>query len=132
MPQSSLACDPRTTTLGHEVSDLRLQLAEALETLDAIRNGEVDAVVVGGPDNRKVYTLETADRPYRLLIEQMTDGALMITEDAAVLYGNRALANMLGTTSGGVIAAGFRPFVSPSRQLTSRICSKAEVRPSSS
>ena len=96
-----------------EVADLRLRLDEALETLDAIRNGEVDAVVVGGADNRKVYTLETADRSYRLLIEQMTDGALMIGRDGLVLYCNLALADMLGTTTGDLTAMTFGCFVTP-------------------
>src|SRR5688572_5330969 len=111
MDQSSLLDPPMS--LASEVVGLRLQLAEALETLEAIRNGEVDAVVVGGPENRKVYTLETADHSYRLLIEQMTDGALMLSEKGAVLYGNKALAHMLGATPRGLIAAEFISFVRP-------------------
>lgn len=111
MAQNSPATLPAMGLPDPEVAELRLQLAEALETLDAIRNGEVDAVVVGGPDNRQVYTLETADRSYRLLIEQMTDGALMISRDGAVLYCNRALAEMLGTTTGGLTAGTFLPYV---------------------
>src|SRR3954468_239539 len=113
MAQSSHSVEPAAAAIDSDIADLRQQLAEALETLEAIRNGEVDAVVVGGPDNRKVYTLETADRSYRVLIEQMTDGALMIGRDGAVLYANRALAEMLGATTGGLIAAGFASFVRP-------------------
>jgi PAS domain S-box-containing protein len=113
MPLSSHPGEPAAASIDGEIADLRQQLAEALETLEAIRNGEVDAVVVGGPDNRKVYTLETADRSYRVLIEQMTDGALMIGQDGAVLYANRALAEMLGCTTGGLISAGFASFVCP-------------------
>ncbi|HEY8571490.1 sensor histidine kinase [Phenylobacterium sp.] len=111
--QTSLALSPAAAPRSDELSELRLQLAEALETLDAIRNGEVDALVVGGDHNRQVYTLETADRSYRLLIEQMTDGALMIDRDGAVLYGNRALADMLRTTTGRLIGKGFGAFVAP-------------------
>jgi PAS domain S-box-containing protein len=113
MDRRSSDVAPPTASIEREVLDLRLQLAEALETLEAIRNGEVDAVVVGGPDNRKVYTLETADRSYRLLIEQMTEGALMIGQDGAVLYGNRALAEMLGSTPSALMAAGLTPFIKP-------------------
>lgn len=113
MAQTSLGVDPPACALETEIADLRLRLGEALETLDAIRNGEVDAVVVGGPDNRKVYTLETADRSYRLLIEHMTEGALMISRDGAVLYCNLALADMLGTTSGDLTAMKFGQFVTP-------------------
>jgi aminoglycoside phosphotransferase len=62
------------------------QLREAQETLDAIRNGEVDAVVVGGASGQQVYTLESADRPYRLLIEQMREGAVTLSHDNTILY----------------------------------------------
>jgi len=113
MARTSPVVDPPTHALQAEMADLRLRLDEALETLDAIRNGEVDAVVVGGPDNRKVYTLETADRSYRLLIEQMTDGALMIGRDGVVLYCNLALADMLGATTGDLTAMSFGQFVTP-------------------
>ena len=54
---------------------LEAELEEATATLDAIRNGEVDAVVVGGPAGQMVYTLENADRPYRVIVEQMREGA---------------------------------------------------------
>ena len=49
------------------VDDLRARLAEAEETLRAIRSGEVDAIVVSGPDGNRVFTLEGADTPYRIL-----------------------------------------------------------------
>jgi hypothetical protein len=38
--------------------ELLMRLQEAEETLDAIRSGEVDAVVIGGPAGQQVYTLE--------------------------------------------------------------------------
>jgi hypothetical protein len=51
-----------------ELADLRARLAEAEEVLRAIRNGEVDAVVVAGERGEQVYTLSGADRVYRQLI----------------------------------------------------------------
>ena len=44
-----------------EVELLRTRLSEAEETLDAIRNGEVDALVVGGAEGDQIYTLRGAD-----------------------------------------------------------------------
>jgi PAS domain S-box-containing protein len=78
------------------LEELRERLREAEETLDAIRNGEVDAVVVGGPSGQQVYTLENADRPYRVIIEQMQEGAVTLREDGLVLYCNQRFATMLG------------------------------------
>ena len=77
-------------------SELQARLLEAEETLNAIRNGDVDAVVVGGPAGQQVYTLESADRPYRVLIEQMQEGAVTLSTDGIVLYANQRLAAITG------------------------------------
>jgi len=78
------------------VDELQARLREAEETLDAIRNGDVDAVVVGGPSGQQVYTLENADRPYRVLIEQMQEGAVTLSGDGTVLYCNQRFALIVG------------------------------------
>jgi PAS domain S-box-containing protein len=113
MPAPDAAADLDLSPLRRELRETRAQLAEALEALDAIRNGDVDAVFVGGPHDRQIYTLETADRSYRLLIEQMTEGAVMLSPDGGVLYSNPALADMLGTTTGRLVGKRLAPFVSP-------------------
>lgn len=74
---------------------LRHLLAEAQETLRAIRAGEVDAVLVE-TDREQVFTLETADKPYRLLVEQMPQAAASFTTDGIILHGNRRFASLLG------------------------------------
>jgi len=71
------------------------RLVEADELLHAIQSGDVDAVVVGGPGETQVYTLENADRPYRVLIEQMQEGAVTVSGDGTVLYCNQRLAALL-------------------------------------
>jgi hypothetical protein len=61
-------------------TDVRARLTEAEETLRAIRNGEVDALVV--QDNSpaaQVFTLSSADRPYRMFVENMRDGAATVS-----------------------------------------------------
>jgi PAS domain S-box-containing protein len=78
-----------------DIAELKLRLREAEETLDAIRNGDVDAVVVGGPAGQQVYTLENADRPYRVLIEQMQEGAVTLRGDGLLLYCNQRFANIV-------------------------------------
>ncbi|MGD0652038.1 MAG: PAS domain S-box protein, partial [Verrucomicrobiia bacterium] len=50
--------------LAAELEDLRARLAEAEEVLRAIRNGEVDAVVVAGERGEQVYTLSVADEQF--------------------------------------------------------------------
>jgi PAS domain S-box-containing protein len=79
-----------------EVDELRQQLAEARQALDAIRCGEVDALLVSGPDGDRVYTLQGADRPYRFLVERMQQGAATVSDDGTILYCNSRLSEMLG------------------------------------
>lgn len=82
---------------AEEVAELRARLLEAEETLDAIRNGSIDALLVkqpGGPG--KIFTLVSADRPYRSLIEQMTEGAVTLSHEGVILYGNSRLGEILG------------------------------------
>ena len=63
-----------------QTETLRARLAEAEEMLRAIRQGEIDALVVEGPDGNQVYTLHSADEPYRHLVEQMQEGAVVLTD----------------------------------------------------
>ena len=53
------------------------RLLELEETIEAIRHGEVDALLMAGPEGYQVYTIATADRPYRLMIEEMQHGAVI-------------------------------------------------------
>ena len=48
--------EPSGPDLAAELEGLRTRLAEAEEVLRAIRNGEVDAVVVAGERGEQVYT----------------------------------------------------------------------------
>ena len=88
--------DKTIDQLALENEGLRHLLAEAEDTIRALRGGEVDAIVVGKTDGEQVYTLETTDRPYRLLVEQMHVGAASCTVDGIVLHGNRSFATLLG------------------------------------
>jgi PAS domain S-box-containing protein len=94
-----------------EVENLRAQLREAQEALEVIRSGEVDALVVGGPLGQHVYTITNADRPYRLLIEQMKDGAVTLSHTGLIVYCNEAFASLLGRPAGQISGTHFRQYV---------------------
>jgi len=47
---------------------------------------------VGG---EQIFTLQGAELPYRVLIEDMNEGALTLTMDGVILYANRRFAEML-------------------------------------
>ena len=56
------AATPSTERLLAEIERLRGRLDEAEATLAAIRNGEVDALVVAGPQGDQIYTLRSLAR----------------------------------------------------------------------
>jgi PAS domain S-box-containing protein len=106
------ASDANEQQLRQENNALRERLREAEETLDAIRNGDVDAVVVSGADDvPRVYTLETADQTYRLLVEEMQEGALTLTRSGDILYCNRRLAELVETQPERVIGGSLARFI---------------------
>ncbi len=94
-----------------ELLDLRERLREAEETIEAIRHGDVDALVVGGSDGPTIYTLENDDRPYRRLIEQIGEGALTLDGEGVVLYCNRALAELLQAAQESIVGGRLQRFV---------------------
>ena len=104
---------PHIEQLLAENKELRQQLQEATATLDAIRNGEVDALVVAGSSGDKVYTLEGAEKPYRVLIEAMQQGAATLSPDGTILFCNGCLATMLGVPQEEVSGTALREFVPP-------------------
>ena len=81
----------------------RAELEDSRETLRAIQQGHVDALVIDTPDGQKVFTLQGADRTYRHLIEQMREGAVMLTADGIIHSCNRAFADLLNLTLEQVI-----------------------------
>ncbi len=96
-----------------EVADLRARLAEANETLHAIRNGEVDAVLARGPRGDQLFTLKGADEPYRVLIEEMNQGAVSLSADGSILYANRRFGAMLKQPLEEIVGHFFESFVAP-------------------
>lgn len=86
-----------------EFEELRARLEEAEQTLQAIRDGEVDALVVTGQRGQQIYTLRGADQPYRVFVEQMHEGAVTLSEDGVVLYSNQRFADLLDQPLGKVI-----------------------------
>src|SRR3954447_2127801 len=102
---------------AESISDLKLRLAEANATLDAIRSGAVDALVVHGRKGPQVFTLKGADHAYRLLVEAMSEGAATLDTRGRILYSNARLAEMLATPLEKVLGASFLDFVNVSARL---------------
>jgi PAS domain S-box-containing protein len=94
-----------------KIAKLREKLAEAEEVLSAIRSGRVDALMVSGSGGEMVYTLKGADYNYRILIETMTEGAIILTEDGMILYCNSRFAEMVKAPIEYVIGGSMIDFI---------------------
>jgi PAS domain S-box-containing protein len=95
------------------VKKLQQELEEAQETLRAIRQGEVDALVVEGPLGPQLFTLKSAEQPYRMLVEQMQEGAVTLTPAGDILYCNRRFAELVGVGPEAIVGGPVARFVAP-------------------
>ncbi|MEJ8840058.1 hybrid sensor histidine kinase/response regulator [Ramlibacter sp. AN1133] len=83
-------------TLRRELEELRIRLAEAEETLSAIRQGDVDALVVGSD----IYTLDSsnaaANRLRQDVLTQMKDSVLAFDAGDHLVFMNAAAEKQYG------------------------------------
>lgn len=107
---------PTAADLARENEELRQQLREAEELIAAVRTGAVDALAIQGPEGPRIFTLESADHGYRTLVEQMSEGAVLLGTDGCVLYCNAALAKVLGCNLSDMLGHPFTEFI-PAKYL---------------
>jgi two-component system, NarL family, sensor kinase len=111
-----------------EVTDLLARVAELEETLRAIRMGEVDAVLVSGPNGDQVFTLQGAEHPYRLMVETIDEGAATLADDGTVLYANRSFAEIFEVPLEKFIGAPLNNFVfGEDRELLATLIADANM-----
>jgi PAS domain S-box-containing protein len=90
--------EPIANSVGVELEmvTLRQSLKEAHDVCQAIRAGQVDAVVVGQTDEEKrVLLFSGAYTRYRQLVEDMAQGAVTVSKSGEILFTNHSFAAML-------------------------------------
>jgi PAS domain S-box-containing protein len=103
----------RREGLQDELEHLKSRLAEAEDTLRAIRSGEVDALVVETEEGEQVFTLAGADHPYRLMIEMMNEGAAILALNGTIFYCNQHFSEMVKTQLEKIIGGSIYQFIQP-------------------
>src|SRR5688572_4992737 len=93
------------------IQRLRQRLQEAEDTLNAIRDGHVEALVVRSPAGEQIYTLRSADQPYRLMVEQMREGALTLAADGTILYCNSRFAELMALPPERITGQNLKRFI---------------------
>lgn len=101
----------RLEELQQEIAQLRGQLRDAEECIQAIHDGRVDAFVVGARDRERVFFLESSDGPFRILVEHMQQGAVTLGPDGTVLYANERFAGLLERPREQLVGQRFTRFI---------------------
>ncbi|NEW83191.1 MAG: PAS domain-containing protein [Mariniphaga sp.] len=90
---------------------LQQQLRAARESIEVINNKHIDALVIADEKDLKVYIEKTADKSYRILIEKMHEGAVILNDDKTILYCNPYFANIVKLPLQKVIGTKFDNYV---------------------
>jgi PAS domain S-box-containing protein len=110
------------------IQELRRRLREAEDTIEAIQNGHVEALVVRGPGGgEQIYTLRSVDQPFRLMVEQMREGALTLSSDGTILYCNSRFAELVGLPSERIAGQRLSQFLDPDSRETLETMRRAEA-----
>jgi two-component system, OmpR family, phosphate regulon sensor histidine kinase PhoR len=96
-----------------ENEELHSRLDETEEALIAIRSGEVDAIVVSGTKGEQVYSISSAETPYRTFIEEMNEGAVTLSKEGIIIYCNKRFAELVHEPIERVIGSYFKRFIVP-------------------
>ncbi len=94
-----------------ENEELHSRLADAEEMLLAIRLGDVDAIVISGSKGEQVYSLSSAETPYRTFIEAMNEGAVTLSKKGIIVYCNQRFAELVNEPIEHVIGSYFNNFI---------------------
>jgi PAS domain S-box-containing protein len=113
-----------------ENEELRIRLQESEDTINAIRQGSVDAVVVSGPKGEQIFTLTGEEQIYRLLVETMYEGGLTTTLDGHILFCNERFCQMIKRPMEEVLGRHIEEFLLPEeKQKMLRILELAQTEP---
>jgi PAS domain S-box-containing protein len=97
-----------------DMDELRARLLEAESNLHAIYSGEIDALLLNDETGqRRVFTLRSADAPYRALVERMQEGAATLSVAGDIVYCNQRFADLVGAPLEQVFGASIGKFLPP-------------------
>ena len=96
------------------IEELENRLAESEQLIDAIKSGEVDAFAINSNHQSEVYTLQSGDYAYRILIEEFGEGAVNLTEDGLIVYTNAYFFELLELSYEKIVGSSIFDFIHPS------------------
>lgn len=116
--------------LRSENAELRARLDEAEQTIEAIRTGQVDALVVSGAQGEQVFTLAGAEHIYRIVLETMNEGALTVARDGTICFSNHRFSQLVRAPLEEVVGRKVTEFVASAQEATlNRVVAQAQSGP---
>ena len=100
------------------IEELENRLGEAEQLIEAIKAGEVDAFALNKNNRSEVFTLQSGDYAYRVLVENFNEGALNLSEDGLIVYTNTSFHETLKLTYEKVIGKNIFEFIHPESRAT--------------
>ncbi len=97
--------------LNDEVQKLRTRLEEPEELQRAIGEGDLDALVMPGPEDLSVFILDSADSAFRTLVETANEDMVIVDADFKITYIGKRLINKAGYSKEEVIGRKWLDFV---------------------
>jgi signal transduction histidine kinase/CheY-like chemotaxis protein len=84
------------SNLAAENLALREEIEEARETIRALRSGEVDALVVTGPNGIEILTLQGSEKLAASVFEQATEAILVCDSSGRIIRASKAAHDLCG------------------------------------
>jgi PAS domain S-box-containing protein len=95
------------------IEELENRLAEAEQLIEAIKAGEVDAFALNKNNRPEIFTLQSGDFAYRVLVENFGGGAVTLSENGLIVYTNGYFHNLVKLSYERVIASSIFDFIHP-------------------
>jgi PAS domain S-box-containing protein len=92
---------------------LMIRLEESEQLIEAIKAGEVDAFALNRNNKPEIFTLESGDHSYRMLVENFNEGALTLSEDGLIVYTNSYFHGLLDLPYTEAIGKPIFSFIQP-------------------
>ena len=109
---------------------LKNRLAESEETLEAIRTGAVDALVVSDKQGERIFTLQSSDYSFRVMAENMNEGAVVLNNDGIVVFANNVFAGLAKREMSTIVGTPINDHLTSSpRRALSAFLQKCTDRP---
>lgn len=84
-----------TVDVSHDALKWKERYEEAEQVLRAIVSNEVDALVVNVSGKPRVYGIQGINEEYRVMVENMDEGAAILNPDGMITYCNKSFSRIL-------------------------------------